>query len=514
MFKYIRTCIQKRIPILAFLGLYLLFSIATYRDYGLTLDEYFVYTRGQYFYTYVRGNDPSIEQSMTQKAKGNDNLLFKNSSYPGMLYVFNDKGVGPGGYEKYHLLNLFFGSIIFYVAYEFLLLLGLTPFYALLGPVMLFFTPRFLGDIPANPKDMPYAVVYMATLLIMLINKKLHPIMRVVLVGVAIGGTASIRQVGLLLLPIYVLFRMYEEQFLSSKDKLRLMRKELPELIGIGILTCAVIVFSYPYLHADPFNRSIELLEINKSFPWNSTVMFFGQSLYPDQRPLLYIPVWIIITTPTLFLALALYPLRKVLTHTGLYLLTLSIGMNILMYIVLNPTVYDGMRHFLYLVPHIILFAAYGAYELMKNVRFKKLVTGLLIAQILLVGYNYITLHPYEYIYFNELIGGLPGAQNQFERDYWGASDKEAMMWLNTHLKSKGIKQARIATCSRSSSIGYYMPLHIDSNNALQETDYFVCYGRFDSLKDIKGTVIHTVKRQGVTLNTIIKVDKTHETSQ
>lgn len=511
MLNYINTALRKRIPFLIFLILYIFYAFSTYKDFGLTLDEYFVYTRGQYFYTHIRGNDPSVEQAITHKMKGNDNLLFKNSTYPGLLYVFNDIGVGQGGYEQYHLLNLLFASIIFWVVFEFMLAFGASPLIAMLGPIFLFFTPRFLGDIPTNPKDMPYAVVYMTALLAMLLNRKMHPALRVLVIGGLIGGTSSIRQVGLLLIPLYGMFRLYQERIFITRTWKPFLLREVIELCGIGLITFAIIVFSYPYLQADPIHRFLELMEINKNFPWNSTVLYFGESLFPHQRPLLYIPIWILITTPIVFLILSFYPLKKLKDHDGIVLLYLSIFLNMAMYVILNPTVYDGLRHFLYLVPHLSLLAAYATYLLIQNKKLKVGLLALIIAQLLIVGYNYVTLHPYQYVYFNELIGGLPGAQNKFERDYWGASDKEAMIWLKGYLHDNGIKQARIATCSRSASIGYYMPEHIDSNGAINDAEYFVCYGRFGSLKKIEGEVIHTVERQGVTLNTVIKVNKKNE---
>lgn len=42
-----------------------------------------------------------------------------------------------------------------------------------------------------------------------------------------------------------------------------------------------------------------------------------------------------------------------------------------------------------------------------------------------------VRLHPYEYIYYNELVGGVRGAFRSFEMDYWCTSYREAMDWIN-----------------------------------------------------------------------------------
>jgi hypothetical protein len=49
-----------------------------------------------------------------------------------------------------------------------------------------------------------------------------------------------------------------------------------------------------------------------------------------------------------------------------------------------------------------------------------------------------IRLHPYEDAYFNELIGGLHGAQAAgvgWTTDYWGTSYLRAVRWANTNLE-------------------------------------------------------------------------------
>ena len=40
-------------------------------------------------------------------------------------------------------------------------------------------------------------------------------------------------------------------------------------------------------------------------------------------------------------------------------------------------------------------------------------------------------LHPYEYVYFNRVFGGLASAQNQYETEYWGLSLRAGMEWIN-----------------------------------------------------------------------------------
>ncbi len=52
-------------------------------------------------------------------------------------------------------------------------------------------------------------------------------------------------------------------------------------------------------------------------------------------------------------------------------------------------------------------------------------------------------LHPYEYVFFNHIIGGVRGAQTRFMLDYWGLAFKEAGAKLRETLKARGDCRAR-----------------------------------------------------------------------
>ena len=57
---------------------------------------------------------------------------------------------------------------------------------------------------------------------------------------------------------------------------------------------------------------------------------------------------------------------------------------------------------------------------------------GLLLAAALLPGLIAIVqLHPYEYVYYNTLAGGVEGAYRKYELDYWMLSNLEAVEYLN-----------------------------------------------------------------------------------
>lgn len=66
--------------------------------------------------------------------------------------------------------------------------------------------------------------------------------------------------------------------------------------------------------------------------------------------------------------------------------------------------------------------------------------------------------HPYEYVYFNELAGGVKKAYGNYELDYYYHSTREASEWILANAKKSGLetgKKIKVATW-HSSSVNYF----------------------------------------------------------
>jgi hypothetical protein len=87
-------------------------------------------------------------------------------------------------------------------------------------------------------------------------------------------------------------------------------------------------------------------------------------------------------------------------------------------------------------------------------------------------------LHPYEYIYFNELTGGLKGSQGNFDNDYWGASFKEAVDWLEKNETKDPNKTYKVTGSGNSYQIFYYFTPNMKWVDNLKDADYYISYTR------------------------------------
>jgi hypothetical protein len=85
-----------------------------------------------------------------------------------------------------------------------------------------------------------------------------------------------------------------------------------------------------------------------------------------------------------------------------------------------------------------------------------------------------VRLHPYQYAYFNNIAGGIRGAQHSFMLDYWGLAFKQAGTELRETLAARS-ERPPAGRHWRTAVCGPHPPAHV----ALGE--------QFDLTWDIKG---------------------------
>ncbi len=99
-----------------------------------------------------------------------------------------------------------------------------------------------------------------------------------------------------------------------------------------------------------------------------------------------------------------------------------------------GTSIYGGIRQIFEFVPALALLAGYGASQL--STIFKKTVfIKILFILVFIYPINILVkLHPYENVYFNSLIGGLPGAKARNFPSWgnsFGSAYKQGLEWLN-----------------------------------------------------------------------------------
>jgi hypothetical protein len=68
------------------------------------------------------------------------------------------------------------------------------------------------------------------------------------------------------------------------------------------------------------------------------------------------------------------------------------------------------------------------AFEAVKNVKWQ---AALVVVTLLPAVFGVASLRPYEYMYYNQFVGGVNGAADRYETDYWATSYREAAEYVN-----------------------------------------------------------------------------------
>lgn len=262
-------------------------------------------------------------------------------------------------------------------------------------------------------------------LLVYLYYNRFPSASRLLFPAILLGFTTSIRILG----PFAGLIVAYY----ALRNTQHTTRKSIVFVITMyAVIAIIAMYLTWPYLWTNPIGHFIESIKTMSLYPWTGKVLFNGNEYLSTTLPYSYLPVLLGIQLTETLWALTLIGLvvaivgstkkRELVELTIIWFIIPFVG-----FIILRSALYDNFRQILFILPPIFWMAGV-AIEKVK----KPALQIALIALAVLPGIaDGIRLHPYEYIYYNRFIGGVNGAQNNFELDYWGTSYREAAEYVN-----------------------------------------------------------------------------------
>ena len=245
--------------------------------------------------------------------------------------------------------------------------------------------------------------------------------------AVLLGATVSVRQLGLF---VGVLVSLYWVA--------RVRWQALFPLAAFWSTAIAVTVVTWPYLWPAPLTRLMESVVWATNFPDHRT-FFEGHWISSASLPWFYFPklAALQLTEPAVILSLiglfvGLARLRSErASRLLLGLLALWLGIPVLALTVLGMPVYGNIRHLLFTLPAILVFAALSFDALCTRSRRPWIPWAVFGLAILPGVWALLSLHPYEYIYMNSFTGGVSGAYGQYELDRQCISLREGIEAAN-----------------------------------------------------------------------------------
>lgn len=221
-------------------------------------------------------------------------------------------------------------------------------------------------------------------------------------------------------------------------------RRALPAAALYLALAGLVTLLAWPGLWRAPISTYLAASSEASDFTWEGKVRFAGQDYAVGELPIHYLPTLVALQLSEPVLPLAglglvagLLRLRRAPARWPVAgLLAAWLLLPPLAAVGLGSTLYDNFRHFLFVLPPLFLLAGLGLQTLFERLaglaRLTRLAQAALLILSLLPGLvALVELHPYQYIYYNQLVGGTAGAFRRFESDYWATSYREATNFLN-----------------------------------------------------------------------------------
>jgi hypothetical protein len=229
-----------------------------------------------------------------------------------------------------------------------------------------------------------------------------------------------------------------------------------------GLLATLIMLAVWPYLWENPIVNFIGVFRLMSDNPTNLAVLYEERIYRAGELPQTYLPFMLTTTlTEPVWILFFIGLLNVLINRSDIipsdpskqkkYAVSLSLVLAwfiiLLAYVLIRkPAMYDGFRHFLFILPPVFVFAGFAIELSFKKI--KQLGNSLVVSE----NYNKSTfwlragftvlliisglvgihqLHPYEYAYYNSFIGGTDKAFRAYETDYWLTCYKDAVEELN-----------------------------------------------------------------------------------
>ena len=364
-----RRSVERTCDDLAILALAVVTLVAglTFRDYGLGWDDY---THAEYADLLLRMYGSGFKDT---GALSFANLYMYGGGFD-MAAALLHKIIPLELFETRRLLGAVVGLIGLAVTWRLARRVG-GPLAGLATLLLLALCPTFYGHMFMNPKDAPFAVsmVILILGLVRLAEEYPAPSPRTILiVGLGAGLSIGCRILGGLAL-VYALvgfvpLLIEEVRTQGSREAIRrfahVMYVLLPGLV-LGYLIMG-LVWPWSIMEADHPFKALTYFSHFFEKPWKE--MFDGALVSVPDMPWSYLPTLFALQLPEVLLALLLagvvgtfmslsradVPARR---KTIFLMLTLAASLPLVIAMVKRPALYNGIRHFVFVIPPMAVLA-------------------------------------------------------------------------------------------------------------------------------------------------------------
>jgi len=509
-----RTCDDLAILVLAAVSL---IAGLTFRDYGLGWDDY---THAEYADLLLRMYGSGFKDT---GALSFANLYMYGGGFD-MVAALLHKVIPLELFETRRLVGAVVGVIGLAVTWRLGRRVG-GPLAGLAALLLLALCPIFYGHMFMNPKDAPFAVAMVILMLglLRLAEEYPQPSPRTILiVGLGAGLSIGSRILGGLAL-VYALIGfvpLFLDEFRTqgAREAIRRFVHVLYVLVPGLVLGYLIMGLIWPWSIIQFDNPFHALTYFSHFFekPWKE--MFDGALVSVPDMPWSYLPTLFMLQLPEVLLgllAVAVVGTFMALSRndvsarrkTVFLMLTLAAMLPLVIAMVKRPALYNGIRHFIFVIPPMAVLAGVAFAKLMSWLGegrrvWQPAALAVFAFGLLLPMGEMIRLHPYQYTHFNHIAGTVRSADNLFMLDYWGLALKQASDDLRDELDERQEfppqgRKWKVAVCGPQRpaqvALGDDFTIGWDSNAA----DFAMTLGEF-YCKGLTAPVLVEIKRDDV----------------
>ena len=405
------------------------------------------------------------------------------------------------------------------------------PRAALIAAVGLSVCGAWYGTMFNHTKDIPFAAAMMGATLFLIRTARGLPSPRagdIAAFGLLTGAALGMRVLGLLLV-IYagVAIALYlPRPWLGhSGARWRYVIESSLRLLPALLLAYVIMILTWPWAALAPLNPILGLLAFSE-FQYAIRTVLAGQVYEMANVPRLYVPIYILIRVPplTLFgaalaMMFALLPRLAAgstqLQRRDITLVSLTVIFPLACQVIWHGPAFTGLRHFLFVIPALGTLAGIGLDTAVTALatRGRAVASGglaVVTACSLWDAVTLVRLHPYEYLFYSSVVGGLKGASRRYDLDYWFSSMPEALNQLEAYLRrtepvdaSRPAQVYSVAVCGERLSFEKTVTLpqlRWDFKPQWNQSEFFIAPTHMNCDRDLDGKVIGTVERLGVTI--------------
>ncbi len=387
--------------------------------------------------------------------------------------------------------------------------------------LLLLLTGAWSGAMFTHTKDVPFAAAMLWSLyfIVRVLPALPAPALRdVVGLGIAHGCAFGLR-IGAVFAVFYLGVGVLAATALHEGERTRFLRRALVALLPAAAIALALTALLWPWAVMAPGNVWKAMTAFSH-FAFELLTVLDGEVMPNGAVPGHYLLAYLLVRLPELFLAgLAIAALEGVRALPALataagrraalpWLAVVLAALFPLGYTLLAaPPLYNGIRHFTFLLPALAVIAGAGMAAAWRRLQqgptaLRRVALVACAAAVLAHASVLVRLHPYEYLAYNSFAGGAGGSAGRWEQDYWASSVREAVHSLNAFVAREQTAGAHytVAVCAEALQAEVWLAPGLAVTRDWWRADFFIAPTHMDCDGALQGAEVARVERAGITL--------------